>query len=158
MNLTIGYINREIYLEDIEKGSATVHSAGIDVRASIPRAMSLDSPYPTKIPLGIGMEIPVGHMGMLLPRSGIGIRGLELINTVGIIDADYRGEIVAVVRNKLHGTNQPLIIQPGERIAQLVIVPIVSLAMFDVVNHIPFDQLDKTERGDGGFGSSGKGV
>lgn len=155
--LTIGYLNREIYKEDIDNNAHSI-AAGIDVRASIPRTIVLDSPYVTKIPLGLGMEIPTGYMGMLVPRSGMGSRGLELINTVGIIDSDYRGEIVAIVRNKLHGTNQPLRIDPGERIAQIVIVPIVPLAHFSMVGHVPFDKLSKTERGDGGFGSTGRGV
>lgn len=158
MKLTIGYINREMYADDITMGTATKLAAGIDVRANIPEAITLDSPERTRIPLGLGLEVPEGHMALLVPRSGIGSRGLELINTVGIIDADYRGEVVAFARNKLHGTNAPITIEPGEKIAQLIIVPIVSLSMFSTVNHVPFEDLSTTERGAGGFGSTGKGV
>lgn len=158
MNLTIGYINRAIYQEDIEKPPASRMSAGIDMRANIPRTIVLDSPYSVKIPLGLGMEIPEGYAGLLVPRSGTGSRGFELVNTMGVIDADYRGEIIAVARNKLHGTGKPLTIEPGERIAQLIIVPVVTLAMFTGINHIGFDDLGKTERGAGGFGSTGSGV
>ncbi len=158
MHLTIGYLNREIYKQDIGVSSATSQSAGIDVRASIQKAITLDSPDRVKIPLGLGLELPEGHMAMLVPRSGIGSRGLELVNTVGIIDSDYRGEVIAYVRNKLHGTGNPITIQPGEKIAQLVIVPIVTLAMFSTISQVPFEQLSQTKRGDGGFGSSGSGV
>lgn len=158
MNLTIGYINRTIYEEDIAKPPSTRMSAGIDMRANIPQTIVLDSPCEVKIPLGLGMEIPEGYAGLLIPRSGIGSRGFELVNTMGVIDADYRGEIVAVARNKLHGTGKPLTIEPGERIAQLVIVPVVALAMFSTINHTDFANLTQTERGNGGFGSTGKGV
>lgn len=158
MNLTIGYINREIYKDDIEKAPSTRLSAGIDMRANIAETIVLNNPEPVQIPLGLGMEIPEGYVGLLIPRSGTGSRGLELVNTMGVIDADYRGEIVAFVRNKLYAANRKLTIQPGERIAQLIIVPVMTLAMFGSINHTSFESLSQTERGAGGFGSTGKGV
>lgn len=94
---------------------------------------------------GIAVEIPEGHVGLLFPRSSIYKKGLHLTNSVGVIDSDYRGEVKAVFR----GSNADLY-EIGERFAQLIIVPIPT------VSYIEADELSQTERGTGGYGSTGK--
>ena len=99
------------------------------------------------IPLGFAMAIPAGWVGLTFARSGLASkRDLAPANKVGVIDADYRGEWFIPLHN--HG-EQPRTVEPGERIAQLVIVPCMTAAFFEV------DSLDETERGAGGFGSTG---
>jgi dUTP pyrophosphatase len=99
------------------------------------------------VPTGIAVAIPRGCEGQVRPRSGLALRhGLGIVNSPGTIDADYRGEIGVVLIN--HGRT-PVTIEPLERIAQLVIAPILQLAVVLV------DQLDETERGAGGYGSTG---
>ena len=101
-----------------------------------------------KIPLGFSAAIPKGYVGLLLPRSGTGAKhGLELNNTCGVIDADYRGEWVAVIRTK---DGKSFAWAKGDRVLQCVVVPVLSVTI-EVV-----DELDDTERGDGGFGHTGK--
>ena len=102
----------------------------------------------TKIPLGFAAAIPKGYVGLLLPRSGVGAKhGLELNNTCGVIDADYRGEWVAVMRTK---SGNEFCWQAKDRILQCVLVPVLSPTLEQV------EDLDATDRGEGGFGSSGK--
>ena len=101
-----------------------------------------------KIPLGFAAAIPKGYVGLLLPRSSTGAKhGLELNNTCGVIDADYRGEWIAVMRTK---NGVPFSWAAGDRVLQCVVVPVLS------VDLVLTDDLDPTERGEGGFGSSGK--
>jgi dUTP pyrophosphatase len=102
------------------------------------------------VPLGISIEIPVGHVGLLFPRSGLSSKkGMMLANTVGVIDSDYRGEVIAMVRNMA-----PRIFRLGqyERLCQLVIVPI-ALEKLEIVS-----KLSDTERGEGGFGSTNENI
>ena len=102
----------------------------------------------TEVPLGFAAAIPVGYVGLILPRSGVGVRdGLELNNTCGVIDADYRGEWKAFLRTK---EGKYLSWDSGDRLLQVLFVPVGSFD-FELV-----DTLDDTERGTGGFGSSGK--
>lgn len=97
--------------------------------------------------LGFAAAIPVGHVGLLLPRSGVGAKhGVELNNTCGVIDADFRGEWRAAIRTK---DGLFFSWEAGERLLQCVVVPVLS------VNLVLTDELDPTDRGDGGFGSSG---
>lgn len=96
---------------------------------------------------GVYVAIPEGHVGLVVPRSSMGKKGLVLLNTVGVIDAHYRGEIMVLGKN-VRGDSQ-VVIEKFERFAQLVIVP-VFLPQLEVV-----DTLDETERGTGGFGSTG---
>ena len=96
---------------------------------------------------GVHVAIPRFHVGLLVPRSGLGGRGLTLRNTVGVIDSGYRGEVIAMCVNN---GEDPISIQKGERFAQLVVVPFLSVPV-EVV-----DELDSTERGETGFGSSGQ--
>lgn len=103
----------------------------------------------TEVPLGFAAAIPPGYVGLILPRSGVGARnGLELNNTCGVIDADYRGEWKAFLRCK--STYESINWNTGERLLQVLFVPVGSFE-FNLV-----DTLDDTERGTGGFGSSGK--
>ena len=102
----------------------------------------------TQVPLGFAAEVPENHVAIILPRSGVGFKqGLELNNTAGVIDADYRGEWVAKLRLK---RNVWLKWEAGERLLQFLIVPVA-----DVTLELS-DELDTTERGAGGFGSTGK--
>jgi len=101
----------------------------------------------TLIPTGIYIAIPEGFEGQVRPRSGLAIReGLTILNTPGTIDSDYRGEIKVIVYNTGEDT---ITINPGDRIAQLVISPIQKVELEEV------QELDETERGEGGFGSTG---
>ena len=126
---------------------STEYAAGCDLYAAIDEEVTL-SPGETKlIPTGLGMEIPTGLVGLVFARSGISIkRGLAPANKVGVIDSDYRGEIMVALYNQ---SNQEQTIEKGERIAQFVLVPYIQ-AEFEEV-----ESLDETVRGDGGFGSTG---
>ena len=118
--------------------------AGLDIR-SIKQVVVMrdrDSDLHT----GLYVEIPPGHFGLIVPRSGLGSKGLRLRNTVGIIDSDYRGEIMLMAKNKGHDT---IVINKYERIAQLVIIPYTYVDL-EVV-----DSLEDTVRGENGFGSTG---
>lgn len=125
----------------------TEYAAGCDLYAAIDEEVTL-SPGETKlIPTGLGMEIPIGLVGLVFARSGISIkRGLAPANKVGVIDSDYRGEIMVALYNQ---SNQEQTIEKGERIAQFVLVPYIQ-AEFEEV-----ESLDETVRGNGGFGSTG---
>lgn len=97
---------------------------------------------------GIKCAIPAGYVGLLVVRSSLGVkRGLSLANDVGVIDADYRGEILVCLRNT---TKSQILLQLGERVAQLVVVPI------NITTWVEADDLGETARGEGGFGSSGR--
>jgi dUTP pyrophosphatase len=131
---------------------ATNGSAGIDLYCAY-----TEQPFgdPLVVHTGIRVAIPEGHVGLLIPRSSLHQRGWQLANTVGVIDSDYRGEIlvklVPAVQPQISMQGQYLYPPPiGERIAQLVIVPCPKLDIVEV------DKLDETERGDGGFGSTGR--
>lgn len=120
--------------------------AGLDLRANVDVDIA---PFERKlIPTGLAVAIPEGFAGFVQPRSGLALKsGLSMANTPGLIDAHYRGELKVIAVNL--DANKPIHISKGERIAQLVIqrVPVVSL--------MEVDELDKTDRGTGGFGSSG---
>lgn len=125
---------------------AYVGDAGLDLYARIPKLISIGQHTTAKIPTGICVEIPQGYVGLLLPRSSYNVKGL--IEPVGTIDSGYRGEISAAITN---ATDVPYHVNPYDKIAQLVIVPI---AQIDSLNFV--DELSKSERGVNGFGSSGK--
>lgn len=122
-------------------------AAGADLYACTGASIEIE-PHETKlIPTGIAMEIPVGFAGFVYARSGIASkRGLAPANKVGVIDSDYRGEIMVALHNH---SSQPQCIEHGERIAQLVIAPYIT------ADFILSDGLDETNRGEGGFGSTG---
>nr|DAP41479.1 MAG TPA: dUTPase [Caudoviricetes sp.] len=120
-------------------------AVGLDLYSQLHIKVSADSQK--KIPLGVAVEIPKGCMGLLVPRSSMSKTPLRCANSVGIIDADYRGELSIAYENV--SCNDYTIFR-GDRIAQLIILPIV---MADVVE---VDELSETERGAGGYGSTGK--
>lgn len=122
-------------------------AAGADLYACMGEAVTIH-PHETKlIHTGIAMEIPTGFAGLVYARSGIASkRGLAPANKVGVIDSDYRGEIMVALHNH---SEQAQTIENGERIAQLVITPYVT------ADFILSDELDDTNRGEGGFGSTG---
>jgi len=128
---------------------ATPGSAGLDLRACLDAAVSLNPGETKLIPTGLAMHLAdTGYAAMILPRSGLGHKhGVVLGNLVGLIDSDYQGQLMVSVWNRGH---EPFTIQPFERIAQMVIVPVVQ-AHFNLV-----DDFDASHRGEGGFGSTGR--
>jgi len=125
----------------------TIDAAGADLYSALLEQVSFE-PHETKmIPTGIALEIPKGCVGLVYARSSVGTkRGLAPANKVGVIDSDYRGEIFVALHNH---SEQVQTIEPKERIAQIVIAPYIK-ETFEVV-----DSLEDTERGTGGFGSTG---
>jgi len=128
---------------------ATAGSAGLDLRACLDGPVELMPGETRLIPTGLAMHLAdPGYAAMILPRSGLGHKhGVVLGNLVGLIDSDYQGQLMVSVWNR---GQESFVIQPFERIAQMVIVPVVQ-AEFRVV-----DDFDVSERGAGGFGSTGK--
>lgn len=125
----------------------TEFSAGADLYACLEETVTL-APGETKlIQTGLAMEIPVGYAGLIYARSGLATKkGLAPANKVGVVDADYRGEVMVALHN--HSLVDASI-EPGERIAQMVIAPFLT------ANFIVADELEDTVRGAGGFGSTG---
>ena len=126
----------------------TEDAAGADLYSALTEEVSFN-PHETKmIPTGIALEIPKGYVGLVYARSSVGTkRGLAPANKVGVIDADYRGEIMVALHNH---TNEEQSIEPNERIAQMILMPYIPMVFKEV------ESLDTTERGEGGFGSTGK--
>ncbi|GAB2583194.1 dUTP diphosphatase [Nitrincola alkalisediminis] len=128
---------------------ATAGSAGLDLRACLNQALTLEPGQTELIPTGLAIHIEDPNLcAMILPRSGLGHKhGIVLGNLVGLIDSDYQGQLFVSCWNRGQTT---FVIAPGERIAQLVLVPVVQ-AEFEVVS-----EFSDSDRGDGGFGSSGR--
>jgi dUTP pyrophosphatase len=123
-------------------------ASGFDVRAQIEEAQILAPGQRALIPTGLSFEIPPGYEIQARPRSGLAAKhGLTVLNTPGTIDADYRGEVKIIL---IHLGQEPFVIQPGERVAQLVLAPVFQ-AQFQWV-----ETLTETSRGVGGFGSTGR--
>jgi len=126
---------------------ATKASAGIDLRANIKADIIMKPLERTIVPTGLFIEIPIGYEAQVRPRSGLAIKkGITVLNTPGTIDADYRGEIMIILINL---SNVDFVIQHGDRIAQMVIAA-HEQAEWELV-----EDLTETERGAGGFGSTG---
>jgi dUTP pyrophosphatase len=143
--VTIPVINRSAFPLP---AYATAGSSGLDVRANIDAPITLTSLERTLVPTGLFVAIPQGYEIQVRPRSGLAVKqGLTCLNTPGTIDADYRGEIKVILINL---SQEPQVIQPGDRIAQLV------LQAIDIIHWQPVEQLDETGRGSGGFGHTGK--
>ncbi len=122
-------------------------SAGADLRAFMPEALSLGPGERAAVPTGLRIELPPGYEAQVRPRSGLALeKGVTCLNSPGTIDSDYRGELKVILANL--GSSR-VEIASGDRIAQLVVAP-VSRAAF-----VPARELDATERGSGGFGSTG---
>ena len=128
---------------------ATDGAAGLDLRACLPAAITLHPGETTLIPSGLAIHLAdPGLAAMVLPRSGLGHKhGIVLGNLVGLIDSDYQGEIMVSTWNR---GKESFTLNPLDRLAQLVVVPVLQVA-FNVV-----DEFDTSSRGDGGFGSTGK--
>lgn len=124
-------------------------SAGMDLRAAVPedRPMLILPGRRALVPTGLVMEIPAGHEGQVRPRSGLALKhGITCLNTPGTIDSDYRGEVGVLLIN--HGDAE-FLVERGMRIAQLVLAPVVQMAVTER------EMAGDTERGTGGFGSTG---
>ena len=127
-------------------GHAHPGDGGVDLYAR--ENVRLEPEAWTMVPTGIAVAIPVGYAGLVVPRSGLAARrGVGVVNGPGLVDAGYRGEINVILIN--HGSD-PLELERGERIAQLVVVPVVEQEFVEV------DELPESERGAGGFGSTGR--
>lgn len=127
---------------------ATDGSAGMDLHACIDKEITISPGDLVKIPCGIAISVPMGYAAFVFARSGLGIKyGISLSNGVGVIDSDYRGEVCVGLCNL---GKEEYTITPDERIAQLVILKVESPIVVEV------DSLDETQRGTGGFGSTGK--
>ncbi len=127
----------------------TEGSSGLDLRACVDEPLTLAPSSRAVVPTGFKVAIPAGHEGQVRPRSGLAARhGVSVLNSPGTIDADYRGEVQVVMVNL---GEEPFTVRRGERIAQLVIAPVVAVATEEV------EQLPPTPRGDGGFGHTGSG-
>ena len=127
---------------------ATEQSAGMDLRASISEPLTLNPLQRELVPTGLYIELPAGFEAQIRPRSGLAIKhGISLVNTPGTVDADYRGEIKVILVNL---SNEPFTLNPGERIAQMVV------AHHEKVQWDEVEVLEESARGEGGFGSTGR--
>jgi dUTP pyrophosphatase len=127
---------------------ATAASAGMDLRANLQEPLQLGPLERALVPTGLHIELPVGYEAQVRPRSGLAAKqGISVLNAPGTIDADYRGEIKVILVNL---SNQPCTIAPGDRIAQMVV------ARHETVEWEQVEVLEDSERGAGGFGSTGK--
>ena len=127
---------------------ATSQIAGMDLRANIEEPIELQPLERRLIPTGLFMALPDGYEAQVRPRSGLALKhGITVLNTPGTIDADYRGEVGVILVNL---SNTPFTIEPGERVAQMVIAKYEQAALEEV------EVLDETERGAGGYGHSGR--
>lgn len=126
---------------------ATERSAGMDIKANIETPIALQPLQRAMVPTGLYIALPEGTEAQIRPRSGLAAKhGITVLNTPGTIDADYRGEIKVILVNL---SNDEFTINPGERIAQMVV------ARYEKVEWDSVEVLDETERGAGGFGSTG---
>lgn len=125
----------------------TLGSAGVDLRACLSEAVTLPPGETLLIGTGIAIYLEDPNLcAMILPRSGLGHRGLVLGNLVGLIDSDYQGELKISLWNR---AENPQTIEPGERIAQMIITPVIQ------PNFVEVDDFDESDRGEGGFGHTG---
>jgi dUTP pyrophosphatase len=139
-------------MKDMLPAYATQGSAGLDLRACIVDAITIEPGATVLIPTGIAIHVAnPGYCAMILPRSGMGHKnGIVLGNLVGLIDSDYQGQLMVSTWNR---GQQAFTLNPMERLAQLIIVPVLQVG-FNVVDE--FDSDKESERGAGGFGSTGK--
>jgi len=126
---------------------ATTHAAGADLRAAVEGDVIINQGGRALIPTGFAMALPDGFEAQVRPRSGLALKqGVTVLNSPGTNDADYRGEVGVILIN--HGA-EPFVVRRGDRIAQMIVAPFVQAA-FRMT-----DELERTDRGEGGFGSSG---
>jgi dUTP pyrophosphatase len=125
----------------------SVSAAGMDLRAANLEPIVIDPGKRILIPTGLKIALPEGYEAQIRPRSGLAIKsGITMLNTPGTIDADYRGEVKVIAIN--HGKDK-FVVKHGDRIAQMVIAPVFQFPVVEV------DELNETDRGEGGFGSTG---
>lgn len=123
------------------------YAAGYDLYAAIDAPITIKSEETIKIGTGLAFELPEGFFAGIFARSGLATKqGLRPANCVGVVDCDYRGEVIVAIHND---SNRNTVIAPGDRIAQMILLPYQSMEFTEV------NDLNKTDRGDGGFGSSG---
>lgn len=123
------------------------YAAGYDLYAAIDAPITIKSEETVKIGTGLAFELPEGFFAGLFARSGLATKkGLRPANCVGVVDCDYRGEVIVAIHND---SNRNTVIAPGDRIAQMILLPYQSMEFTEV------NDLNETDRGDGGFGSSG---
>lgn len=128
-------------------GYSTLSSAGMDLRANVDEPVVIKPMEHVLVPTGLYMALPEGYEAQVRPRSGLALKyGVTVLNSPGTIDADYRGEIGVILVNLGH---EDFVVRDGERIAQMVI------ARYEQAGFVGVETLDKTERGEGGFGHSG---
>jgi dUTP pyrophosphatase len=126
----------------------STEAAGADLYACLPEDVVIPAGSSAFIPTGLSMEIPVGYAGLIYARSGLASkRGLAPANKVGVVDADYRGEVMVALHNH---SNVAQSVEPMERIAQLVVAPFLH------AEFVECEELTETVRGEGGFGSTGR--
>lgn len=130
---------------------ATEGAAGLDLSAALEAPMILEPGQRAAVPTGLSIALPKGHEGQVRPRSGLSSKhGVTCVNSPGTIDEDYRGEVAVLLINLGQVAHT---IQPGDRIAQLVVAPVTRVAVLTVESA---DKLGSTNRGEGGFGSTGR--
>jgi dUTP pyrophosphatase len=136
-------------MKDFLPAYATAGSAGLDLRACIEAPMTIEPGHTVLVPTGLAIHIgDPGYAAMILPRSGLGHKnGIVLGNLVGLIDSDYQGQLMVSTWNRGQST---FTLQPMDRLAQLIVVPVLQVG-FNVV-----EDFATSDRGDGGFGSTGK--
>lgn len=143
MKIRIKKIGRQSGLPNYE----TSGSAGMDLSASLEETIVLEPGERHLVPTGIAIQLPQGYEAQVRPRSGLAVKyGIGMVNSIGTIDSDYRGEIKVPLIN--HGS-EPFVIQHGDRIAQMIV------ARYERVEWEQVENLDDTERGEGGFGHTG---
>ena len=143
--MLVKIINRSAFPSPVY---ATEMSAGMDLKANITEAVLLEPLQRAMVPTGIYLALPEGTEAQVRPRSGLAAKfGISVLNAPGTIDADYRGEVKVILVNL---SNEPFTVNPGERIAQLV------LARYERIEWDEVETLDETFRGEGGFGSTGR--
>lgn len=145
MNLTVRFRKKDesVCLPVYE----TAGSAGADLRARISSSITIEKGEHRLVPTGLYPEIPSGYEIQVRPRSGLALKkGVTVLNTPGTVDSDYRGEIMVNIINLGH---EPFTVNDGDRIAQIIVSPVLHAAFVEA------DSLSETERGDGGFGSTG---
>lgn len=139
---------KKLHPDAILPAYQTIGAAGMDLHLLSDRPHVFPPNVSAKIRTGLSVEVPPGHMGVIAPRSGLGATvGIILGNVVGIIDSDYRGELNICLWNRTAFT---VTIRPGDRVAQLMIVPVLQVEVEET------NELSTTDRGKGGFGSTGK--
>lgn len=149
MELNVKALSPKIGTEIPAPFYASAGAAAMDLHACVDQAVTIPAGGRAVIPTGIAIALPsAGYVALVFARSGLGIKhGIAPANCVGVIDSDYRGEILVGLQNS---GDTDFTIQPGERIAQLMVTPVVQAELKIV------DELDDTQRGAGGFGSTGK--